>query len=78
MNIILYSINNCTNDTIQSTKKIFCNENEIINNNKNNNLDNIINQIRNKTRELVGTAVMQNVEDVNKMNFDVLFRKKFE
>ena len=42
----------------------------------NKNLDSIVNHIRLKTRELVGTAIMQNVEDVNDMNFDVYFAKQ--
>ena len=39
------------------------------------NLDSIVNQIRLKTRELVGKGVMQNVQDVNQMNFDIYFKK---
>ena len=55
---------------IQSTKKIFCNQPAIYDCS----LDNIVNQIRAKTRDLVGNGVMQNVQDVNHMNFDVFFK----
>ena len=56
---------------IQAIKHVFMKKNEI----ENQSLDNIINQIRLKTRQLVGTGVMQNVEDVNHMNFNVYFKK---
>ena len=38
-------------------------------------LDNIVNQIRMKTRKMVGKGTMENVQDVNQMNFDVYFTK---
>ena len=56
---------------IQATKQIFGKKSVI----ENQSLDNIVNQIRLKTRELVGKGIMQNVEDVNLMNFDVYFKK---
>ena len=56
---------------IQAIKHVFMKKNAI----EKENLDSIINQIRFKTRELVGKGVMQNVEDVNHMNFDVYFKK---
>ena len=54
---------------IQAVKKVFCNEKEIYNSN----LDSIVNQIREKARDMVGTWTMENVQDVNHMNFDVFF-----
>ena len=56
---------------IQATKHVFNKKNEI----ENENLDSIINQIRLKTRQLVGKGAMQNVQDVNHMNFNVYFKK---
>ena len=56
---------------IQSFKHVFCNEKEIYKQN----LDSIVNQICLKTRNLVGySTVMQNVEDVSKINYDVTFQ----
>ena len=55
---------------IQATKHVFTKkaiENE--------HLDSIVNQICFKTRQLVGNSVMQNVQDVNHLNFDVYFKK---
>ena len=57
---------------IQAVKHVFSNKNHI----QQENLDSIVNQIRWKTRKLVGTATMQNVQDVNHMNFNVFFKKK--
>ena len=56
---------------IQSIKHVFMKKNDI----ENENLDSIVNQIRLKTRQLVGKGVMQNVQDVNHMNFHVYFKK---
>ena len=57
---------------IQATKYVFNKIDDI----KKKNLDSIVNQIRLKTRQLVGKGSMENVQDVNHMNFDVYFRKK--
>ena len=56
---------------IQATKHVFCKRDQIYQEN----LDNIVNQIRLQTRKLVGAGTMQNVEDVNRINFNVLFQK---
>ena len=56
---------------IQATKHVFCKLDQIYQKN----LDNIVNQIRLETRKLVGSGTMQNVEDVNRINFNVLFQK---
>ena len=56
---------------IQATTDVFGKQDEIYKQN----LDSIVNQIRLKTRKLVGTATMQNVEDVNHFNFNVFFAK---
>ena len=58
---------------IQAIQRVFRNEKKIVNEKQN--LDAIVNQIRIKTRQLVGTGAMQNVEDVNHMNFEVFFKK---
>ena len=54
---------------IQATTKVFNNYDY------KKNLDNVVNQIRLKTREIVGTGPMHNVQDVNHMNFHVYFKK---
>ena len=56
---------------IQATKYVFNKIDDI----EKKNLDNIVNQIRLKTRVLVGKGSMENVQDVNHMNFDVYFQK---
>lgn len=56
---------------IQSTKKVFS-KTDI----ENKNLDEIVLQIRLKTREMAGAASIQLVEDVNLMTFPVCFVKK--
>ena len=57
---------------IQSVKHVFCRKESVMQHN----LDDIVNQIRSKTRQLVGTAAMENVQDVNHMNFIVYFDKR--
>ena len=54
---------------IQAVKHVFNKTSAI----ENENLDSIVNQIRFKTRQLVGNGMMENVEDVNRMNFSVYF-----
>ena len=54
---------------IQAVKHVFNKKGSI----ENENLDSIVNQIRFKTRQLVGKGTMENVEDVNRMNFNVYF-----
>ena len=57
---------------MRSIKNVFSMKDEIVKQD----LDDIVNQIRSQTRELVGQGVMQNVEDVNRMNFKVYFRPR--
>ena len=58
---------------IQATKNVFCKQ-EITSQN----LDNIVKQIRFKTQQLVGNGTTQLVQDVDQINFDVFFDKKFK
>ena len=55
---------------IQATKQVFCNQNLIYGKT----LDSIVN----KTKSLVrhDNATMESVEDLNKMNFDIVFQKQ--
>ena len=59
---------------IQATKQVFCNQSLIYGKT----LDNILNEIRFKTKSLVGhghnNATMENVEDLNEMKFDIVFQ----
>ena len=56
---------------IQATKKIFCKHPEVFEQD----LNGIIDKIRVKTKELVGKGAMQNVEDVNRMQYTIFFDK---
>ena len=56
---------------IQATSFVFATEKEI----EFQSLDHIINQIRKKTRQIVGTGTMENIQDVNQMNFQIYFNK---
>ena len=56
---------------IRATKHVFNKQDAI----ENENLDSIVNQIRCKTKRLVGTQVMELIQDVNQMNLDLHFKK---